>query len=287
MNNELVNTLGNFVYRTLYFAHREYGGIPEGMPGTDILEEIEKSLAGVDSAVSEYDFKAAVDTMMALAAFGNNYIQTNAPWKLIKTDREAARRIILNCLQIVKALSLVIEPVIPGKADAIWKGLGYTDSVGIHPVKEGLLGIEPVDLVPPKPLFEKIEDDLVKELDVLLAQRVSEAGKKGDKMPEITIEDFCGMDIRTGKIVSAEPVPKSTKLLKLIVDIGSEKRQIVSGIAQFYRPDDLMGKSVIVLVNLKTAKIFGIESKGMILAAGDNASLLVPETHVEPGTKIR
>jgi methionyl-tRNA synthetase len=287
VNNELVNTLGNFVYRTLYFAHKEYGGIPEGTPGNEILGEIEKSLAGVDVAIREYDFKAAVDTMMALAAFGNNYIQTNAPWKLIKTDRDAARNVILNCLQIVKALALVIEPVIPVKADAIWKGLGYTDQVQAHSVREGLHGIEPAGLAPPKPLFEKIEDDLVKELDALLTKRVSEAGKKGDKMPEITIEDFCGMDIRTGTVVSAEAVPKSSKLLKLIVDIGLEKRQIVSGIAQFYKPEELVGKSVVVLVNLKPAKIFGIESNGMILAAGDKASLLVPETSVEPGTKIR
>jgi methionyl-tRNA synthetase len=136
-------------------------------------------------------------------------------------------------------------------------------------------------------LFEKIEDDLVKELDALLTKRVDEAGKKSDKMPEITIEDFCGMDMRTGTIVSAEPVPKSSKLLKLVVDIGSEKRQIVSGIAPYHRPEDLVGKSVVVLVNLKPAKIFGIESNGMILAAGDKASLLTPETGVEPGTKIR
>jgi methionyl-tRNA synthetase len=287
VNNELVNTLGNFVYRTLYFAHKEFGAIPEGKPGGEILGEIEKSLASVDSAIREYDFKAGVDSMMALAAFGNNYIQANAPWKLIKTDRDAARGVILNCLQIVKALSLVMEPVIPGKADAIWKGLGHTDQVGAHRIQEGLSGIDPVDLVPPKPLFEKIEDDLVKELDSLLTRRVTEAEKKSEKMPEIAIEDFCNMDIRTGTIVSAEAVPKSAKLLKLVVDIGSEKRQIVSGIAQFYQPDTLVGKSVVVLVNLKPARIFGIESNGMILAAGDKASLLIPETSVDPGTKIR
>lgn len=241
----------------------------------------------VDSAIRQYEFKNAVDAMMGLAALGNNYIQTNAPWKLIKTDKDEARRVIRNCLQIVKALALIIEPVMPDKAGAIWAMLGYQDTLTDHPVGESVLGLTPGNLEPPKPLFEKIDDTLLKELDTLLASRVIAAGKPQEKIPDITIDDFSALDIRAGTIISAEAIPKSSKLLKLQVDIGTETRQIVSGISQFYTPEDLVGKTVVVLVNLKTAKIFGIESRGMVLAAGDRASLLKPETPVEPGTKIR
>ncbi|MCX6700922.1 MAG: methionine--tRNA ligase [Methanomicrobiales archaeon] len=287
VNNELVNTLGNFIYRTLYFAHKEYGGIPSGQADTRITDEITKCLTTVDSAVRQYEFKNAVDAMMGLAAFGNIYIQTNAPWKLIKTDTDEAGKVIRNCLQIVKALALIIEPVMPDKAGAIWSMLGYKDNLADHPVSESVIGLTPGKLEPPKPLFEKIDDTLLNELDTLLASRVLAAGTPVEKIPEITIEDFSALDIRTGTIISAEAVPKSSKLLKLQVDIGTETRQIVSGISQFYKPCDLVGKTVVVLVNLKSAKIFGIESRGMVLAAGDTASLLKPETPVGPGTKIR
>jgi methionyl-tRNA synthetase len=165
--------------------------------------------------------------------------------------------------------------------------LGYQDTLTDHPVGESVLGLTPGNLEPPKPLFEKIDDTLLKELDTLLASRVIAAGKPQEKIPDITIDDFSALDIRAGTIISAEAIPKSSKLLKLQVDIGTETRQIVSGISQFYTPEDLVGKTVVVLVNLKTAKIFGIESRGMVLAAGDRASLLKPETPVEPGTKIR
>ncbi len=252
-----------------------------------ITEEINKCLATVDSAIREYEFKNAVDAMLALAASGNNYIQTNAPWKLIKTDKDAAKKVIRNCLQIVKALALITEPVMPGKAGAIWAMLGNEDNLSDHKICESLIGLNPRKLEPPKPLFEKIDDILLKELDSLLTRRVEAAGKPHEKIPEITIDDFSALDIRTGTIISAEPVPKSNKLLKLQVDIGTETRQIVSGISQFYTPAELVGKTVVVLINLKTAKIFGIESRGMILAAGDRASLLIPETPIDPGTKIR
>ena len=140
----------------------------------------------------------------------------------------------------------------------------------------------------PYPVFEKLDDSQIAELDRLLMHRVGEANKKESKVTEnISIEDFCRMDIRIGRIISSEPVPKSSKLLKLIVDIGTENRQIVAGIAPFYKPDDLIGKEVAVLVNLAPATIFGVQSNGMILAAGDTASLLVPVREVEPGAKIQ
>jgi methionyl-tRNA synthetase len=224
---------------------------------------------------------------MALAAFGNTYIQTHAPWKLIKTDREAAAQVIKNCIQIVKAVALLLEPVMPVKAQECWTMLGYSDNVSNHPVIEAVLHVPETCTRAPAPLFTKMEEDQVKELDALLQKRVAEANKKREKMPPVTFEEFQKLDIRTGKVLSAEPVPKSNKLLKLQVDIGGETRQIVAGMQQFYKPEELVGRDVVVVTNLAPAKIFGVESNGMILAAGDSASLLTPLKPVGTGSKIR
>jgi methionyl-tRNA synthetase len=287
INNELVNTLGNFAYRTLFFAHKEFGGIPDIPVHADILNEIGKTFTLVDSSMKDYEFKIAIDGMMTLAAYGNNYIQTNAPWKLIKTDRNAAARAVKDCIVLVKALTLLFEPVLPGKAQEMWEMLGNHDLVSGHLINEALedavAGILPI----PRPIFAKLEDDFIAEMDKLLAYRVAEAGKKVVKTETIPFEEFCKLDIRIGKVIAAEKVAKSGKLLKLRVDIGGEIRQVVAGMAQFYTPDEMTGKSVVMVVNLQPAKIFGIESNGMILAAGDTASLLMPEKDVPPGTKIR
>ena len=178
MNNELVNTLGNFVYRTLFFAHKEFGGIPDVPVREEVLAEIKRSLDSVDSSLREYEFKTAIDGMMALAAYGNNYIQTNAPWKLIKTDRNAAAQVIKDCLILVRALSLVFEPVIPAKAQEIWEMLGNNDQIQDHPIRESLNDISPGALPAPRPVFSRLEDAFISEMDELLAQRVEEAGKK-------------------------------------------------------------------------------------------------------------
>ena len=287
INNEVVNIFGNFVYRTLYFAQKEFGGIPPGEVDASILAEIEKSLATVDALMRDYEFKGAVDAIMALAAFGNTYIQTSAPWKLVKTDRDAAAQVIRNCVQLAKAVALLLEPVMPEAAQRCWIQLGQSDRIADHPVSEATIPVMEATLAPPVPLFSKMDDDKVKELDILLQKRVAEANKKTEKIPVVTFEEFQKLDIRTGKVLSAEPVPKSNKLLKLMVDIGSETRQIVAGMQQFYRPEELVGTDVVVVANLAPAKIFGVESNGMILAAGDTASLLVPLKSVEPGSKIR
>ena len=287
INNEVVNIFGNFVYRTLYFAQKEWEGIPGGAVDPAITAEIEKCLANVNRYMQEYEFKGAVDSIMALAAFGNTYIQTNAPWKLIKTDRAAAAQVIKNCVQITKALALLLEPVMPATAQECWKQLGYNDQVASHPISYATQPVPEGVIKAPRPLFVKMEEDQVKELDALLQKRVAEANKKTEKIPMVTFEEFQKLDIRTGKVLSAEPVPKSNKLLKLQVDIGSETRQIVAGMQQFYKPEELVGKDVVVVTNLAPAKIFGVESNGMVLAAGDAASLLVPFRPVEPGSKIR
>ncbi len=287
INNEVVNIFGNFVYRTLFFAHKEFGGIPEGAVDPAITAEIEKCIKIVDAYMQDYEFKGAVDAVMSLAAFGNTYMQGNAPWKLVKTDRAAAAKVIKNSIQLIKALALMIEPVMPAKAQECWVMLGYTNAIAVHPISDATQPV-PARTVPvPKPLFTRMEEDQIKELDTLLQKRVKEAEKKSERIPMVSFEEFQKLDIRTGRVLSCELVPGSNKLLKLQVDIGSEQRQIVAGMQQFYKPEDLVGRDVVVVINLAPVKIFGVESNAMILAAGDTASILVPLKPVEPGTKIR
>lgn len=288
VNNEIVGTLGNFIYRTMYFAEKEFSGVPDVAPQPGIIEEIERSLAAIDARMRDYDFKGAVDGMMSLASFGNAYIQNNAPWKLIKEDQAAAKQVIADCLQMVKALTVVFQPLMPGSMQRAWTMLGYDDDLAAHPIAEATAPIGARALGKPVPLFKKIEKEQVEALEKVMEARVAKAGEAaGAKAPTVSIDEFSKLDIRIARVVAAEPIDGSKKLYKLILDVGGEKRQVVSGIAQFYTPEDLVGREVAVVVNLAPAKIFGVESRGMILAAGDEASLLVPLRPVSPGTKVR
>ncbi|MDD1730288.1 MAG: methionine--tRNA ligase [Methanospirillum sp.] len=287
VNSEVVNTLGNFVYRSVHLSHKQFGGVPDVPVDQVIKERITETIRTVSDLVESYDFKGAIDAILALAAYGNTYVQTQEPWKLAKTDIPAMALVMRNSLQIAKALALFIEPVMPERAGKLWEQLGMTTDISQAGLNEALTDLTPGSLPQPSILFEKLDEKQINALDVSFRQRIDAltAIPQSDNM--ISIEDFSKMELKTGRVLSAESVPKSTKLLKLQVGFGTETRQIVSGIAQFYAPEDLVGKDVVVIMNLKPAKIFGIESNGMILAAGDEASLLVPLKPVEPGTKIR
>ncbi len=287
VNSEVVNTLGNFVYRSVHLSHKQFGGIPDVPVDQAVKEKIAETLTTVSALVESYDFKGAVDAILALAAYGNTYVQTNEPWKLAKTDLPAMALVMRNSLQIAKALALLIEPVMPDRAEKLWAQLGMTTPLAEAGFDEALVDLVPGSLPQPTILFEKLDEKRINVLDVEFRQRIDALTATPQPDNQISIEDFGKVELKTGRVLSAEAVPKSSKLLKLQVGFGSETRQIVSGIAQFYKPDELVGKDVIVVMNLKPAKIFGIESNGMILAAGDEASLLVPLKAVEPGTKIR
>lgn len=287
VNNEIVGTLGNFIYRSLYFAAKFFGRIPDTHPDQTTIDEIARWLREMERNVKNYEFKAAVDAMMGLATFGNTYIQQSAPWKMAKEDRKAAEQVVVNCLQIVKALALMMEPAMPESAQKIWEMLGERDVVSSHGLKESLEYIKSRELQMPSPPFVKLEDSRVKELESTLEKRVAEARMKQESRHEVSIEEFQRLDIRTGKIVAVEAIKGSRKLLKLSVDIGGELRTVVAGIAEFYTEGELLGRDVVVLVNLKPVRLFGVESHGMILAAGETASLLVPLREVEPGTEVR
>lgn len=206
-----------------------------------------------------------------------------------------AGSVLISCLQIAKALVILMEPVMPAKMEAAWKQLGMTGSVEEKSFQEALMPIVGGQkLGVPEILFSRMEEAFVKDLDRIFKERMEQAdskekGKAIKKKKEISFEDFQSLDLCIGEIKTASPINGSNKLLKLDVDIGSEIRQVVAGIAQSYSPEDLVGTQVVVLANLLPAKLFGIESQAMLLAAdaGGKAVLLRPGVAVEIGTKVR
>ncbi len=295
INNELVGALGNFLHRTLHFTHKNFGAIPEGEVDREIFDKIDATINTVVAAFDEYEFKKATDAMMELAQYGNAYFQSNEPWQLIKKNPDACKHVVKNCLQIGKALVLLFEPILPGNMEKAWKQLGFDTDVHAVRLEEALEELHAVSLEPPVILFTKLEDKKIKDMEAILDMRIKIAMSKEKKhaeepkeeKTEIAYEEFQTLDIRIGTVLSAENIKGSDKLLKLEVDIG-EKRQIVAGIAKSHNPSELVGRQVIVMANMKPAKLFGVESRGMVLAGDvEGAVLLQPEKKVKEGTKVR
>ncbi|HWR24763.1 MAG TPA: methionine--tRNA ligase, partial [Methanosarcina sp.] len=265
INTELVAVLGNFLYRTMLFAFKNYGEVPEGELEPEVRTEIEKALKEVKTAMAEYEFKKAVDSAMTLAAFGNMYFQSHEPWSLIKVDKKACGNVLYNCLHLAKALSLIFEPVLPQTMEIAWKGLGQAGDLHVTLYEDALVPLKTgIKLAKPELLFTKLEDDRIGEMEEIANQRVKAANEKAGKgeekepsksegmgpseeveksekeaIPTVEYEDFAKLDIRVGKVLLAEPVKKSKKLLRVEVDIGEEKpRQLVAGMASYYTPDE-------------------------------------------------
>lgn len=279
VNNEIIATFGNFLFRILSFAWKNFGKIKMEVDG-EILEKISMTRERIVEAIKKWEFKVATDAIMELASFGNSYFQNSKPWDLIKYDKDKAMKVVANALQLVKALVIFSYPVMPKSMEKIAKSIGL--DVRTCSIDDVMKIDDEVVISKPEIPFEKIEDEEMEKLKKSLFDRFAEK-------PEISIEEFRKLDIRIGKILDAKKIEKSKKLLKLLVDIGDEKRQLVAGIAENHRPEDLIGKLVVVIANLKPAKIMGVESKGMILAAdvGGKAVLLVPEKEVAAGTKVK
>jgi methionyl-tRNA synthetase len=298
VNTELVGAFGNFLNRALTFTTKNFDGkIPAGEMDPEVMAKIDLIQKEVISGLEEYEFKKAVDAVMTLADFGNIYFQAHEPWKLIKNDKDRAGSVLKSCLQIAKALVILMEPVMPSKMEAAWRQLGMEGSVkesrfddALVPVSEGQV------LGRPEILFNRMEESTVKELDRVFKERIKQAESKErvgkmEKSEKIPFEQFKSLDLVIGEITAAERIKGSDKLLKLTVDIGTgtQARQVVAGIAQHYAPEELVGTQVAVVANLEPAKLFGIESQAMLLAADveGRAVLLRPQDRVEPGTKIK
>ncbi len=298
-NNELVAILGNFVNRAIVLTHKYYEGKTPEM-GSVVDEFDEQSLAEiavivnrVQTSLDSFRFREAIKEMMNLARLGNKYLADTEPWKLIKTDEERVKTIMNISLQITANLAVLMEPFIPFSAVKLqnmlnisglnWSDLGKTDL------------LQPGHIInKPELLFAKIEDETIQQqLDKLEATKTANEAASKKVAPakdNISFDDFTKMDIRIGTILEAEKVAKTKKLLKLLIDTGIDKRTVVSGIAEYYQPEDIIGKQVSILVNLAPRKIKGIESQGMILMGEDANGELVfiqPSKEIKPGSEVR
>lgn len=294
INSELADILGNFVNRALVLTQKYYEGkVPEIGTLTDednrVITEMEAIPKRIETLVRDYKMRDAQAEAMNLARLGNKYLAETEPWKLIKTDEKRVETIMNIALQITANLSVVLQPFLPATARKLSDFLNFSTSDWRDAGKMNHLPAGH-STNPPTILFAKIEDEMVEnEMAKLEATVETEVAFEPQK-EETSFDDFCKMDIRLGTIISAEKVKKADKLLHLIVDTGIDKRTIVSGIAEHYTPEEVIGKTVAVLINLAPRKIKGIESQGMILM-GENSegelSFIVPEKDFGAGGGIR
>lgn len=297
-NNELVAILGNFVNRTLVLTNNYYEGkVPAAGVLTDIdretLAEIAILRQNVENSIEAYRFREALKEAMNLARLGNKYLADQEPWKVVKTDPERVKTIMNVALQITANLTIILEPFIPFSMDKL-KGLLNLEKLSWQEAGSISLLLEGHEIKKPELLFEKIEDEAIEaQVQKLLETKKANEAKSAPVIPEkyqISFDDFSKVDIRTATVLDAEKVPKTNKLLKLKIDTGIDTRTIVSGIAEYYEPQQLIGKQISIIANLEPRKIKGIESKGMILMAQDASGKLVvvsPETKVNNGSLVK
>ena len=296
-NSELVAIYGNFINRTLvltqkYFANR----VPERGELTDydkeVLAEIPQIVERVEKSLETFHFRDALKEAMNLARLGNKYLADTEPWKVIKTDEGRVKTILNICLQISANLSTLMEPFMPFSSQKLREFMNI-DVIDWDKMGDGVIPAGH-ELGEAGLLFEKIEDATIQaQIDKLLATKKANEMASVKAVPakeNIQYEDFMKMDIRGGKIIAAEKVAKTKKLMKLTVDTGIDERTIVSGIAEHYTPEEVIGRQVSVLVNLEPKPLKGIVSQGMILMA-ENAdgtlSFVSPDKEVKPGSEVR
>ena len=296
-NSELVAILGNFVNRAMVLVHKYFDGkVPACGELTDYdkesMAEVNASIAHLAENLDNFRFREALKDAMNIARVGNKYLADTEPWKLIKTDEERVKTILNIALQLCANLAIAFEPFLPFMSEKLSKQLGlsqlsWSDLGNFAMLSEG-------DVIEkPQLLFEKIEDDVVEaQVNKLLAAK--EANKLNSWQPEpiqenVDFPTFEKVDIRVGKVLECTKVPKADKLLQFKIDDGMGGRTIVSGIAKYYQPEDLVGKEVCFIANFEPRKLKGVMSEGMILSAVNaDGSLVVigPTGEVAPGSKV-
>ncbi len=297
-NNELVAILGNFVNRAMVLTHKYFGGkVPEVTSLTDYdketIAEIGKIKESVENSLENYRLREALKNAMDLARLGNKYLADTEPWKIIKNDEDRVKTILNIALQITAGLSTLVAPFLPFTAKKLteflnisaisWEKIGQPDLVEAgHEISK------------PRLLFDKIEDEEIeKQLQKLQQTKEGNSRKKVNVSPQkdpVNYDDFSKMDIRVGTILEAEKVPKTKKLIKLKIDTGIDTRTVVSGIAEFFEPEKIVGKQVNILVNLEPREIRGIVSHGMILMAEDSQhklTFITPDEKTENGSEVK
>ena len=294
INSELADILGNFVNRALVLTQKYYEGkVPERGELTEedqlVLAEINEIPKRISKLVYAYKLRDAQAEAMNLARLGNKYLADQEPWKVVKIDPKRVETVMNIALQITANLSIVLQPFLPATASKLSNFLNFKSTTWENAGNGDLMKVGDQTNTP-EILFQKIEDTIVEaEVNKLKNTDCMESIFDAQK-EEVTFDDFTKMDIRLGTILESEKVEKADKLLKLLVDTGLDKRTIVSGIAAHYSPEEIIGKTVQVLMNLAPRKIKGIESKGMILMAEDaegKLSFMSPEKEFEAGCGIQ
>jgi methionyl-tRNA synthetase len=298
VNNELVAILGNFVNRVMILMHKFYNGKVESDSGEikltnyNINNEIGILYDSLESSLETYRFRQGLQAVMDIARLGNKYLTDKEPWKTIKTDAADAKETLHNCLFIITHLATCAQPFLPATAKKIFGMLNVPEEVAFE---SDIAFANGHQLNPSALLFEKVEDEVIdrqiqklqhKKQETAIVEQIEIVPAKDN----INYETFATMDIRTGTILTAEKVAKTKKLLKLIIDTGIDQRTVVSGIAEYYEPEAIIGQKVSILVNLEPREIKGIISQGMILMA-ENAegklTFVAPVDEFTNGSVIR
>jgi methionyl-tRNA synthetase len=277
-NSELVGIYGNFINRVVVLTNKYYdGAIPYRAELTtkdeDVLRQLKEFPLKISKSIESYRFREALAEMMNLARLGNKYLADEEPWKLVKTDEIRTKTIMNIALQIAANLAIVSEPFLPFTAAKLRTMLCLAHLPWHKAGEDSLLASE-MKIGKAELLFRKVEDaEMEAQLEKLEATKLANQVVHSQK-ENVKFEDFSAMDIRVGSIVSAERVKKTKKLLKLEIDTGIDIRTVVSGIAEHYKPEDIIGRQVSILVNLAPRTIKGIESQGMVLMAEDKDGTL-------------
>lgn len=297
-NNELVAILGNFVNRTFVLTHKYYKGVVPAIGeltdyDRETLKEFADVKANLENYIEHFRFRDALKEAMNLARIGNKYLADTEPWKVVKTDEKRVETIMNIAIEITANLAIAFEPFLPFMSKKLRGMLGMEkfdwNELGSITIIPAGTTIKPAEL-----LFEKIEDSVI-EAQIKKLNDTKEANKLKNFKPEpvaanVPFDDFMKLDIRVGKVLECEKVPKADKLLKFKIDDGMGGRTIVSGIAKFYKPEDLVGKEVCFIANFEPRKLKGVESQGMILSAENaDGSLVVigPQGEVVPGCQVK
>lgn len=287
INSDLANDIGNLLSRSLAMIKKYFDAvIPKPHDSleidTGLVQKSKGMLEKVDSFIHTLNFQKALISIWVFINEVNKYIDDSAPWGLAKEkNRERLSTVMYNTAESIRILAIILSPFLPNTSSTIWAQLGIKENLDSQKLKNTKWGsLKPdtkIDIG--EKLFPRIEEEK-KEVKI----------QRGEKMsPLLSIEDFGKLDLRSARIIKAERVEKSKKLLKLQVDIGEEKRTVVAGIAEFYSPDELIGKNIIVVTNLKPAKIMGIESQGMILAGEMDSKIILTtfDKEIKPGARIK
>ena len=297
-NNELVAILGNFVNRSLVLTHKYFDGvIPAAGELTDYdratIEEFNGVKDSLNANIEEFHFREALKDAMNLARIGNKYLADTEPWKLAKTDMERVATIMNVALQITANLAIAFEPFLPFSAEKLRKMLNLAAADWS---KLGSIGILAAGshIEKPELLFEKMEDSVIdaqmQKLERIKQENIVKNFTPAPVAADVAFDDFLKLDIRVGKVLECKRVPKADKLLQFSIDDGMGGRTIVSGIAKYYAPEDLVGKEVCFIANFPPRKLKGVESQGMILSAENpDGSLVVigPQGEVKPGCQVK